>query len=88
MLELREYQKEDVQFILNNNCCGVFSEMRTGKTPTIISALTKMNIERILVVCPTSIVYQWNYETSRWSDFNTYIPASTAEMIPDDLKVL
>lgn len=67
-MKLRPYQEEDVKFLINHKQCGVFSEQRTGKTPTVITALTQQNLEKILIVCPNSIVYNWELECTLWSN--------------------
>ena len=67
-LELRPYQKDDVEFIKTHKCCGIFNEQRTGKTPTVLTALNEMNIKKIVIVCPASTVPQWKEEFERWTN--------------------
>lgn len=78
-MELRAYQKEDVEFIVKNKICGIFSEQRTGKTPTAIVALNQLNLKRILVVCPASIVYNWELEFNDWSNIPVKVVQSTSK---------
>ena len=40
--KLRDYQQEDVQFILDKKHVGLFNEMRTGKTATALNAAKHM----------------------------------------------
>jgi len=68
MLELRPYQKEDVTFIKEHKCCGIFNEQRTGKTPTALTALNEQNIKKIIIVCPASTIPQWKEEFERWTN--------------------
>lgn len=68
MPELRPYQKEDVAFIKQHKCCGVFNEQRTGKTPTALTALNEQNIKKIIIVCPASTIPQWKEEFERWTN--------------------
>ena len=65
-MELRPYQREDVEFIKQHPCCGVFNEQRTGKTPTTLVALNEMNANKILIICPASTVPQWKEEFETW----------------------
>ena len=64
-MELRDYQKSDVQRIRQTNSLGIFSQQRTGKTPTAIVGMTE-KCTRILVVCPNTLVYNWAAEFKRW----------------------
>lgn len=63
---LREYQAQDVNFLLQQNCLANFSEMRTGKTPVLCQVMEKRGVQTILV-CPTSICLQWVDEIHRWT---------------------
>ena len=40
-LQLRNYQQEDVQFLSQLKSVAIFSEMRTGKTPTALITFRK-----------------------------------------------
>ena len=59
MPELRPYQREDAEFIKLHKCCGVFNEQRTGKTPTVLTALNEQGVKKIIIVCPASTIPQW-----------------------------
>lgn len=85
-MQLRPYQIEDVKFIIEHPECGVFSEQRVGKTPTVISAIAQLQLQKIIVICPASIVYSWAYEFEKWSNIPTIIPDKTTYMIPNDFK--
>lgn len=63
MPELRDYQKEDLQFLLKMNSAGIFSEQRTGKTPLAISYAKEKEIQKTLILCPTSAIPVW---TTLW----------------------
>lgn len=64
---LREYQKKDVAYLSCVPHAGIFNQQRTGKTPTAL-ALCSFHKEysRILVVCPASLVRNWEREISTW----------------------
>lgn len=67
MLELRPYQREDAEFIKLHKCCGVFNEQRTGKTPTVLTALNEQSVKKIIIVCPATVIPQWKEEFERWT---------------------
>lgn len=80
-MELRDYQKSDVQRIRQTNSLGIFSQQRTGKTPTAIVGMTE-KCTRILVVCPNTLVYNWAVEFKRW--VNKDVTVITKMEIPKD----
>ena len=57
--ELREYQKEDVAKLLTVDCGACFNEQRTGKTPIAITVMQNRQLNKVLIVCPTSMLYPW-----------------------------
>jgi SNF2 family DNA or RNA helicase len=63
---LRGYQNEDVYYLKALKCAGVFNEQRTGKTPTMISLIAKLFPRTNLIVCPASLVYNWQREFEKW----------------------
>ena len=63
--KLRDYQKEDVQFILKKKHVGLFNEMRTGKTATALSAAEQIQ-GRVLIICPCCILPVWKTEINKW----------------------
>lgn len=66
-MELRPYQREDVEEIKRLRCIGVFNEQRTGKTPTVCTALMEMGISKYIVVCPNSLLYMWKPAIEQWT---------------------
>lgn len=69
---LRPYQKEDVLLLSNRTTGAIFSEPRTGKTPTILSVVKVKELKKIIIICPTSIIYQWKDEVEKWTNLNAY----------------
>jgi SNF2 family DNA or RNA helicase len=70
MLELRPFQREDVDAIkahglrvLNASAPG------TGKTAVTLRALAEMapNSLPVLVICPSSVVHNWSAEAEKWA---------------------
>ena len=66
-MELRDYQKEDVQKLLTFDSMGCFNEQRTGKTPTAIVTMESRNINKLVIVTTASSVYQWKHEYEKWT---------------------
>lgn len=67
-MELREYQKEDANFLASMPCSACFNEQRTGKTPTALETIKLRGLEntRILIVTTASSLYQWKEEYEQW----------------------
>lgn len=70
---LRPYQKVDASIIVENSVLAIFNEQRTGKTPTILSALGFL--DKGIIVCPSSLKLNWLNETRRWS-LNNFVVIS------------
>lgn len=66
-MELRPYQREDVERIKQQRCLGIFNEQRTGKTPTVCVALKEMRISKYIVVCPNTLLYMWKPAIEQWT---------------------
>lgn len=66
MPQLRDYQLEDVTYLLTKDAMGLFNEQRTGKTPTALTVMQARDIEHLLIVCPATLLYNWYNECKRW----------------------
>ena len=68
---LYPYQKEGVQFALRAGKCIIADEMGLGKTiQAICSAeiyLREGLVQSVLIVCPTSLKYQWKREIEKFT---------------------
>jgi superfamily II DNA or RNA helicase len=69
---LYEYQREAALFASRAGRCLIGDEMGLGKTIEAIAAVEIMarhfGVERVLVVCPTSLKHQWEREIARVID--------------------
>lgn len=68
MPELRQYQLEDVDFLKDLSAAACFNQQRTGKTPTALKLIKAKGLQKVLIVTPSSAIYQWKEEYERWLD--------------------
>ncbi len=86
---LRPYQKDGVNwlhFLENNGFCGILAdEMGLGKTLQALAWLRlprrddELNARPALIVCPTSLVENWQEEAARFAPDLRVMPMSGAE---------
>jgi len=69
--ELYDYQREGALFAATAGRAIIGDEMGLGKTVQAIAAAEIMarhlGVERVLIICPTSLKYQWAREIQRFS---------------------
>lgn len=66
-MELRPYQKEDIEKLLDIDAVGIFNQQRTGKTPTALQYTVAKGCKKILIVCPASLLYPWKEQCEVWT---------------------
>ncbi len=75
--ELYEYQREGALFAARAGRSLIGDEMGLGKTIEAIAAAEimarELGVERVLVVCPTSLKHQWEREIARFTDRRTTV---------------
>ena len=66
------YQKDGILFAAKTGRCLIADEMGLGKTIQAIGAAELLkrerNVRNVLVVCPTSLKYQWQSEIQKFTD--------------------
>lgn len=65
-MDLRPYQKEDVAFLAKLDAAGCFNEQRTGKTPTALKVIEAKGLKKVVIIVPSSAIYNWKEEYERW----------------------
>jgi len=55
---LRNYQLADVNFLSKLKSIGIFSEMRTGKTPIALMVFSKLPVTNLLIISPSILQQQ------------------------------
>lgn len=70
--DLFPYQREGVDFAVKAGRCLIADEMGLGKTIQAIAAAELMKkelkISRVLIICPTSLKYQWKSEIEKFTE--------------------
>jgi SNF2 family DNA or RNA helicase len=69
---LYSYQKEGILFAAKSGRCLIADDMGLGKTIQAIAATEifakEFNAEKVLIICPTSLKYQWKTEIEKFTN--------------------
>jgi superfamily II DNA or RNA helicase len=78
---LYPYQRQGVLFAAQAGRCLLADEMGLGKTIQAIAAAQlfkkEFGVAKVLVVCPTSLKYQWKSEIERFTDSDVHVVEGT-----------
>ena len=61
-----QFQKESVQFLINSSRSMLALAPGLGKTMASILAANALELDRILVICPTTLMRNWEREIKMW----------------------
>lgn len=75
--KLRNYQRVGANFLHKAKRAILADDMGTGKTLQSITACEETGVDRILVVCPASLKWNWFDEISKWTDSKAVIVGGT-----------
>src|SRR5581483_1116485 len=64
--QLRSYQQEDVDFLSQLKSIAIFSEMRTGKTPTALMTFKRWPVSNLLIIVPSILHQHWQRSVEEW----------------------
>lgn len=67
-MKLYPYQQEGVNFLGTRTRALLCDAPGLGKTAQAIVAAEKLEAERVLVVCPNVVKWQWEQEIQRWQE--------------------
>lgn len=89
-LHLRNYQIESIEKCINflksseSNSCYNASDPGLGKTVQSAVIINTLQLQKVLIICPASVVYTWKKELSIWSpNYSTHVLKE-----PNDTKSL
>ncbi|MGH6796591.1 MAG: SNF2-related protein [Methylocella sp.] len=80
--ELWAFQRASVDYALSVPHALVADQPGLGKTPIAIAVANEMRAQRILVVCPASIRFQWCRRIAEWSTMLSSYPLDEALLSP------
>jgi SNF2 family DNA or RNA helicase len=73
MPELFKHQIQTLQFHFSKQSSGDLSDVGVGKTPPMVRWIADSGFEKTLVVCPNSILENWQKEIGTWSSLSSVI---------------
>lgn len=80
---LYPYQKEGVRFAVSAGRAILADEMGLGKTVQAIATLELLRreglVSNVLILCPTTLKYQWKLEIERFTDASVVVAEGTPE---------
>ena len=65
-MELHEYQKYAVDFIVKHEHSAVLLDCGCGKTVIALTAIRELEAKRVLVICPIRVAQVWADEIEKW----------------------
>jgi len=66
VLKLEPYQIKGAAWLASRKAAILADDPGLGKTPQSLRACSLINATRVVIVCPASLRYQWQYEIYKW----------------------
>ena len=67
-MQLFPYQEEGVAFLTSRFHALLGDDMGLGKTIQVIASWDKLGVRSMMVICPSSVKYNWARQIAKWSD--------------------
>lgn len=83
-----EHQIEGIKFLLSRDGCILADDMGLGKTLMSIIAALETNKKRILIICPSSLKFNWAKEICNYCDENDVSIISGKEWNPSKFTII
>ena len=89
-LALKPYQKAGVAYMLGHKATYLGDDMGLGKTPSTLGFINCIRPNRVLIICPATLVFNWIDEAAKWliDQYEMIIPRTTKETIPARDKII
>ena len=72
--EIYPYQKLGVEFFINNGGKAILADtMGLGKTVQSLAYVVHEGLDKVIVVCPSSVKYSWECEVKKWTHLKPYV---------------
>lgn len=89
MLSLRTYQNEGTEWLIKRKTALLADEPGLGKSCQFVRACDALGARRVLVVCPASVVINWQreFEKFSWTGVEpTVVSYNKINSLPDDAR--
>lgn len=80
-MKLFPYQETGVDFLSKRKYALLADEQGIGKTAQAICAAKQLACQRILVICPASVKYNWDREITNWDSCTRVVINKTLDLI-------
>ena len=78
-IKLRDYQEEDVQFLVRHQGGVNANDPGLGKTLEVLTAIHRVDAKQVLIICPTIAAGVWKMEAKKWYNWDSTIMQGTTK---------
>ena len=90
--KLKNYQLEGVKWLIKKDKAILADDMGLGKTLQVLKSIqilfARKEIKKVLVVCPVSLIKNWEEEIIKWTPDITYQRVSSSSTNIETLKAI